>query len=179
VSDRLATHTRPASCQRGARRLAQRDNQLARQRGQRPRHEFGHAHGERAEPHRSCRRLGTGRFARGRVELVQDPGCADEQPRAGRGQADALAPTLEQSPAGDGTLDKLDRRVAERFAAAAADSLHAVDALVAEWRQAVRQRRAEAEGFGSWLNIPSKVAQVAAIRPSRASAAPRTSRTAG
>jgi carbonyl reductase 1 len=62
-----------------------------------------------------------------------------------------------------GTLDRLDDRVAERFAAAAA-SLDAVDALVAHWRQAVHAGRAEDEGYGSWLNIPSKVAQVAAVR---------------
>jgi NAD(P)-dependent dehydrogenase (short-subunit alcohol dehydrogenase family) len=62
-----------------------------------------------------------------------------------------------------GTLDKLDVRVADRFAQAA-ESLDAVDALVAEWRQAVRDGRAEDEGYGSWLNIPSKVAQVAAVR---------------
>jgi carbonyl reductase 1 len=63
-----------------------------------------------------------------------------------------------------GTLDKLDVRVAHRFAAAAAESLDAVDSLVAEWRGAVHDGRAEDEGYGSWLNIPSKVAQVAAIR---------------
>jgi NAD(P)-dependent dehydrogenase (short-subunit alcohol dehydrogenase family) len=62
-----------------------------------------------------------------------------------------------------GTLDKLDDRVAGRFAAAE-ESLDAVDALVAEWRRAVHDGRAEAEGFGTWLNIPSKVAQVAAVR---------------
>ena len=62
-----------------------------------------------------------------------------------------------------GTLDKLDERVRPRFAAAAA-SLDAVDALVAEWRAAVHAGRAEQEGFGTWLNIPSKVAQVAAVR---------------
>jgi NAD(P)-dependent dehydrogenase (short-subunit alcohol dehydrogenase family) len=62
-----------------------------------------------------------------------------------------------------GTLDKLDRLAAGRFAAAAA-SLDAVDALVEEWRHAVHDRRAEQEGFGTWLNIPSKVAQVAAVR---------------
>jgi carbonyl reductase 1 len=62
-----------------------------------------------------------------------------------------------------GTLDKLDPRVRPRFAAAAA-SLDAVDALVAEWRAAVHAGRAEREGFGTWLNIPSKVAQVAAVR---------------
>ena len=63
-----------------------------------------------------------------------------------------------------GTLDKLDARVAGRFAAAAASGLDAVDALVADWRAAVHAGRAEAEGFGTWLNIPSKVAQVAAVR---------------
>jgi carbonyl reductase 1 len=63
-----------------------------------------------------------------------------------------------------GTLDKLDNRVAGRFAAAATGDLDAVDALVAEWRSAVHRGRAEAEGFGTWLNIPSKVAQVAAVR---------------
>jgi carbonyl reductase 1 len=62
-----------------------------------------------------------------------------------------------------GTLDKLDARVRPRFAAATA-SLDAVDALVAEWRNAVHAGRAEQEGFGTWLNIPSKVAQVAAVR---------------
>ncbi len=65
-----------------------------------------------------------------------------------------------------GTLDKLDPSVADRFAAAAAssDGLDAVDALVADWRRAVHDGRAEEVGFGAWLNIPSKVAQVAAVR---------------
>ncbi len=63
-----------------------------------------------------------------------------------------------------GTLDKLDDRVRPRFATAATASLDAVDALVADWRDAVHAGRAEAEGFGAWLNIPSKVAQVAAVR---------------
>jgi carbonyl reductase 1 len=71
-----------------------------------------------------------------------------------------------------GTLDKLDHRVADRFAQAAQSSLDAVDGLVAEWRQAVHDGRAEDEGYGTWLNIPSKVAQVAAVR-----AAARTRRT--
>jgi carbonyl reductase 1 len=63
-----------------------------------------------------------------------------------------------------GTLDKLDDRIAGRFAQAADDDLDAVDALVADWRRAVHDGRAEEEGFGTWLNIPSKVAQVAAVR---------------
>ncbi len=62
-----------------------------------------------------------------------------------------------------GTLDKLDPRVRPRFEAASA-GLDAVDRLVAEWRDAVHAGRADQEGFGSWLNIPSKVAQVAAVR---------------
>jgi carbonyl reductase 1 len=62
-----------------------------------------------------------------------------------------------------GTLDKLDPRARPRFEAASA-SLDAVDRLVAGWRDAVHAGRAEQEGFGAWLNIPSKVAQVAAVR---------------
>ena len=63
-----------------------------------------------------------------------------------------------------GTLDKLDERIAGRFAAAAAGDLDAVDALVADWRRAVLEGTAQDEGYGRWLNIPSKVAQVAAVR---------------
>lgn len=63
-----------------------------------------------------------------------------------------------------GTLDKLDPRVADRFAQAAEADLDAVDALIADWRAAVHDGRAEAEGYGAWLNIPSKVGQVAAVR---------------
>ena len=40
----------------------------------------------------------------------------------------------------------------------------AVDGLVEEWRRTVHEGRAEDQGFGTWLNIPSKVAQVAAVR---------------
>jgi carbonyl reductase 1 len=63
-----------------------------------------------------------------------------------------------------GTLDKLDDRIAGRYAAAAEQDLDAVDAVVADWRRAVHEGRAEADGYGTWLNIPSKVAQVAAVR---------------
>jgi carbonyl reductase 1 len=63
-----------------------------------------------------------------------------------------------------GTLDKLDDRAAAGFAQAAEEDLDAVDALIADWRQAVHEGRAEDEGYGAWLNIPSKVAQVAAVR---------------
>jgi carbonyl reductase 1 len=65
-----------------------------------------------------------------------------------------------------GTLDKLpDERIVRRFAAAAdAGDLDAVDAIVADWRASVLSGRAVQDGFGTWLNIPSKVAQVAAVR---------------
>ena len=63
-----------------------------------------------------------------------------------------------------GTLDKLPASVRPRFAKAAATDLDAVDQLVDEWRHSVKAGRAVQDGFGSWLNIPSKVAQVAAVR---------------
>jgi carbonyl reductase 1 len=63
-----------------------------------------------------------------------------------------------------GTLDKLDPRVRPRFAAAARGTLDDVDALVEAWRASVHAGRAVDDGFGTWLNIPSKVAQVAAVR---------------
>ena len=63
-----------------------------------------------------------------------------------------------------GTLDKLPPSMRPRFADAAAADLDAVDRLVDEWRHSVKAGRADRDGFGSWLNIPSKVAQVAAVR---------------
>ena len=63
-----------------------------------------------------------------------------------------------------GTLDKLDAAVRPRFAAAAEEGLDSVERLTEEWRASVKAGRAVEEGFGPWLNIPSKVAQVAAVR---------------
>ncbi len=63
-----------------------------------------------------------------------------------------------------GTLDKLSDTVRSRFADAAADGLDAVERLVEAWRASVKAGRAVDDGFGTWLNIPSKVAQVAAVR---------------
>jgi carbonyl reductase 1 len=63
-----------------------------------------------------------------------------------------------------GTLDKLSTSVRSRFADAAVEGLDAVERLVEEWRASVKSGRAIEEGFGTWLNIPSKVAQVAAVR---------------
>lgn len=67
-----------------------------------------------------------------------------------------------------GTLDKLDERSRASFAAAADDGLDAVERLTEQWRRAVHAGRAEHEGFGTWLNIPSKVLQVAAVRATAA-----------
>jgi carbonyl reductase 1 len=43
-------------------------------------------------------------------------------------------------------------------------TLHDVDAAMLGWRDAVVEGRAGAEGWPEWINIPSKVGQVAAVR---------------
>ena len=63
-----------------------------------------------------------------------------------------------------GTLDKLTPVARPRFAVAADSGLDAVDRLIDAWRRSVKAGRAVDDGFGTWLNIPSKVAQVAAVR---------------
>jgi len=63
-----------------------------------------------------------------------------------------------------GTLDKMTDVARPRFAAAADEGLDAVERLVEAWRASVKAGRAADDGFGTWLNIPSKVAQVAAVR---------------
>lgn len=78
-----------------------------------------------------------------------------------------------------GTLDHLDPRIAGRFAEVAARDLDAVDALVEDWRRAVHAGRAEADSYGRWLNIPSKVAQVAAFARWPGSVAPTISPRTG
>jgi carbonyl reductase 1 len=60
-----------------------------------------------------------------------------------------------------GTLGHLDPAVRPRLDGATLDE---VEAVVQDWRRAVKARRAEAEGWPEWLNVPSKVAQVAAVR---------------
>jgi hypothetical protein len=70
-----------------------------------------------------------------------------------------------------GTLGELGPEVRPRLAGAR--TLDAVDAAVEDWRAAVLAGRAEADGWPGWINIPSKVAQVAAVR---AAAAPRRDR---
>ncbi|MEO7734308.1 MAG: SDR family NAD(P)-dependent oxidoreductase [Kofleriaceae bacterium] len=43
-------------------------------------------------------------------------------------------------------------------------SLDEVDAAICRWRDAVRERRAPGEAWPAWINIPSKIGQVAAVR---------------
>jgi NAD(P)-dependent dehydrogenase (short-subunit alcohol dehydrogenase family) len=44
------------------------------------------------------------------------------------------------------------------------ESLDDVDRAICAWRDAVRERRAPGEAWPSWINIPSKIGQVAAVR---------------
>jgi hypothetical protein len=44
------------------------------------------------------------------------------------------------------------------------ESLADVDGAVQAWRDAVRERRAAGEAWPAWINIPSKIGQVAAVR---------------
>ncbi|WP_426368400.1 SDR family NAD(P)-dependent oxidoreductase [Streptomyces sp. E-08] len=60
-----------------------------------------------------------------------------------------------------GTLGHLDPRLHHLFDGA---SLDQVEYAVESWRSAVHHRTAEEAGWPRWLNVPSKVAQVAAVR---------------
>lgn len=60
-----------------------------------------------------------------------------------------------------GTLGHLDARLHHLFDGA---SLEQVEYAVESWRSAVHHGTAEAAGWPRWLNVPSKVAQVAAVR---------------
>jgi NAD(P)-dependent dehydrogenase (short-subunit alcohol dehydrogenase family) len=46
----------------------------------------------------------------------------------------------------------------------ALESLDEVDAAICVWRDAVREGRAAGEAWPAWINIPSKIGQVAAVR---------------
>jgi carbonyl reductase 1 len=61
-----------------------------------------------------------------------------------------------------GRLGHLAPSVRPRFEHAT--TLERVEAVLADWRAAVHENRAESEGWPRWINIPSKVAQVAAVR---------------
>ncbi|MFC1437543.1 SDR family NAD(P)-dependent oxidoreductase [Streptacidiphilus sp. N1-10] len=60
-----------------------------------------------------------------------------------------------------GTLGHLDARLRPRFDGA---SLDQVEYAVESWRSAVHAGTAQEQGWPLWLNVPSKVAQVAAVR---------------
>ncbi|MFD7602182.1 SDR family NAD(P)-dependent oxidoreductase [Streptomyces mirabilis] len=60
-----------------------------------------------------------------------------------------------------GTLGHLDPRLHHLFEGA---SLDQVEYAVESWRSAIHNRTAEEAGWARWLNVPSKVAQVAAVR---------------
>jgi carbonyl reductase 1 len=61
-----------------------------------------------------------------------------------------------------GRLGELGPEVRPRFGNAR--TLDEVDAVVEAWRAAVHAGRAEADGWPAWINVPSKVGQVAAVR---------------
>ncbi|MFJ4930108.1 SDR family NAD(P)-dependent oxidoreductase [Streptomyces sp. NPDC088736] len=60
-----------------------------------------------------------------------------------------------------GTLGHLDARLHHLFDGA---SLDQVEYAVESWRAAIHHGTAQAAGWPVWLNVPSKVAQVAAVR---------------
>jgi carbonyl reductase 1 len=62
-----------------------------------------------------------------------------------------------------GSLRRLPAHLHERFDTDAM-SLNDVDATMLAWRDVVMQGRATEEGWPEWINIPSKVGQVAAMR---------------
>ncbi|MGW5136199.1 SDR family NAD(P)-dependent oxidoreductase [Streptomyces sp. NPDC004135] len=60
-----------------------------------------------------------------------------------------------------GTLGHLDERLHHLFDGA---NLDQVEYAVESWRSAIHHRTAQEAGWPIWLNVPSKVAQVAAVR---------------
>jgi carbonyl reductase 1 len=62
-----------------------------------------------------------------------------------------------------GSLRRLPPHLHARFDTDAM-TLHDVDATMLAWRDAVVEGRATQEGWPEWINIPSKVGQVAAVR---------------
>ncbi|WP_328974496.1 SDR family NAD(P)-dependent oxidoreductase [Streptomyces canus] len=69
-----------------------------------------------------------------------------------------------------GTLGHLDPRLHHLFDGA---SLEQVEYAVESWRSAIHHKTAQEAGWPVWLNVPSKVAQVAAVRALAAERRPR------
>ena len=63
----------------------------------------------------------------------------------------------------NGSLDALPTHLHERFDTDAM-TLDDIDATILAWRDAVIEGRSAREGWPEWINIPSKVGQVAAVR---------------
>jgi carbonyl reductase 1 len=63
---------------------------------------------------------------------------------------------------GLGTLNNLDQRLWPLFDEAG--TLDDIERVVRDWQRAVHDGSAESLGWSHWLNVPSKVAQVAAVR---------------
>lgn len=61
-----------------------------------------------------------------------------------------------------GTLDNLGAKVQPLFADG--QSLDQIEQVVEDWRQAIHDGTAEEKGWPEWINLPSKVGQVAAVR---------------
>jgi NAD(P)-dependent dehydrogenase (short-subunit alcohol dehydrogenase family) len=61
-----------------------------------------------------------------------------------------------------GSLRALAPALHERFEDL--ESLDDVDRAICRWRDAVRERRAAGQAWPAWINIPSKIGQVAAVR---------------
>jgi NAD(P)-dependent dehydrogenase (short-subunit alcohol dehydrogenase family) len=61
-----------------------------------------------------------------------------------------------------GTLRALAPALHDRFDGL--DSLDGVDCAIDTWRESVRARRAAGQAWPEWINIPSKIGQVAAVR---------------
>jgi NAD(P)-dependent dehydrogenase (short-subunit alcohol dehydrogenase family) len=88
--------------------------------------------------------LGTSHVLRGFAPLLRDGGrLLVVASRAG--SLRALAPALHSRFERATTLDEVDR-------------------AVCAWRDAVRERRAAGQAWPAWINIPSKIGQVAAVR---------------
>lgn len=84
--------------------------------------------------------------------------------RALRAVPPALAPggRLLVVASSFGTLGHLDPRLRRLFDRAR--SLDDIEAVLAAWRAAVHDGTAEQAGWPHWINVPSKIAQVAAVR---------------